>query len=76
MLPETKQFQIFESFMVMKNEIMSFWVVTQCSDVVRYKHSGGSCYCHLQTEEYGAWKWTRYRTGRVLHPSPFLLAQM
>jgi hypothetical protein len=32
-------------------QIAVFWVVTPCSDVVRYHHFGGPCCLHLQDEE-------------------------
>jgi len=46
----------FEVFAVVKIQVEVFWVVTSCSDVVRYHRFGGFYCLHLQGEVHGAGK--------------------
>jgi len=39
----------------MKIQVVVFWVMTPCSDVVGYESFGGPCSFHLQSEMSGAW---------------------
>jgi hypothetical protein len=39
---------MFEVFTALKIQIASFWVVTPCSVVVRYRRFRGPCFLHLQ----------------------------
>jgi hypothetical protein len=41
----------FLVFMVMKIQVVAFWVVILCSVAVRYQCFGGPCCLHLQSEE-------------------------
>jgi hypothetical protein len=52
-LVNTKYMRDFEVFMVIKIQVVVFWVLTPCSVVVGYQHSRGPCCLHLQGEAGG-----------------------
>jgi hypothetical protein len=53
-----------EIFMVVKIQVMVFWVMTLCSVVVEYQYFGGSCcYLHLQAEDGNSKSW--YLTAMI-----------
>jgi hypothetical protein len=41
--------------MAMMIQVVVFWVMTPCSDVVGYQRFGGPCCLHLQGEVSEAW---------------------
>jgi len=44
--------------MVVKTEVMIFYILTLCGDVGYQCFIRGSCCHYLQGEVRGAWKWT------------------
>jgi hypothetical protein len=44
-----------EIFMAVKIQVMVFWDMMLCTDVVRYQCSEGPCYLHLLPEDGGRW---------------------
>jgi hypothetical protein len=41
---------IFDVFTVMMNQVMVFWLVMSCTDVVGYQHFEGPCSLYFQGE--------------------------
>jgi len=50
---------MFEVFTAMKIQIVVFWVVMPCSDVVGYRRFGGPCCLHLHHSSSALGRWRR-----------------
>jgi hypothetical protein len=54
-----------EVFTAIKTQIVVFWILTPCSDLIGYRRFGGLCYLHLQTEYLNNYENMKPREGEM-----------
>jgi hypothetical protein len=57
----------FEVFTAMNIQVVVFWVVTPCSDVIGYQRFGGPCCLHRQGEVVNGYRKAKGKVVAVLN---------